>query len=51
MKEAGERYAAFVRARQAQVLRKTGKKPPVYLWNVGRIDIGKSLGGAQLDVW
>jgi hypothetical protein len=51
MKKAGELYAAFVRARQAQVLRDTDKKPPVYLWNVGRIDIGKSLGGAQLDVW
>ena len=51
MAEAGKRYAALARARQAQVFATTGKKPPLFQWNVGKFDEAKPLSGSQIDAW
>ena len=49
--EAGKRYAALARARQAQVFDATRVRPPLLQWNVGKTDETKPLGGAQMDAW
>ena len=51
MEEAGKRYAALARARQAQVFATTGTRPPLFEWNVGKTDEAKPLTGSQIDAW
>ena len=50
MLEAGQLYADLALARQRQVQAERGVKPPLFLWNAGKIDESKPYGGALIDV-
>ena len=50
MLEAGRLYADLALARQRQVEAERGVKPPLFLWNAGKIDESKPYGGALIDV-
>jgi hypothetical protein len=50
MHEAARLYAALAVARQTQVFKATKVKPPLFLWNAGKVDTDSEYGGALVDV-